>query len=148
LRRTVEVCIKRKDAAGQWCDATEGPSGLPTFYEGDLIGLEVTNRGSKPIYVGVLDFGLTRGISLLYPSGGFPEAIAPGGSLQIGIREGDEIELYIPDNFPFVLDPSSPAIAGGVEKFKCIVTTEQTDFSMLTQSGVRGLLKGRGANSP
>ena len=81
----VEVRLKRKDASGNWMDAiADAGSNAPTYYEGDFIGVEVTNNYAIPIYAHLFDFGLTRRIAQLYPRGGMAQAIAPEGTLQSG----------------------------------------------------------------
>ena len=75
---------------------------------------------------------------MLYPRGGMAQAIAPGGTLQVGMRDGEKIVLSLPKDYPYVVDPSAPASSGGVETFKVFITTEQADFRMLEQAAVRG----------
>ncbi len=53
------------------------------------------------------------------------------------MRDGDEIALYLPENFPFVpaLDGAEPD--SGLEVLKLFATTHEADFSGLVQAGVR-----------
>jgi hypothetical protein len=53
------------------------------------------------------------------------------------VREGDELELYLPDNFPYRPDPNDPAPEGGTETFKLIATACEADLTPLVQDGVR-----------
>jgi len=44
-------------------------------------------------------------VTLFYPVAGANEPLEQGRSIQIATRQGDVIELFIPENFPYVLDP-------------------------------------------
>ncbi|MBS1251088.1 MAG: hypothetical protein MAG451_00118 [Anaerolineales bacterium] len=152
LNGKVEFRLKRQKPDGTWEMAeAEDESGQIVFEEGDRIACEIVNRHSAPIYVSVLDFGLTGAISLLHPVAGASEQLVPGGSIQVGVRAGDEVELYMPDNFPYAPDPTDDQQpAGGAETFKLFATTHEADFSRLVQKGYRaiGLGQAKGAGTP
>jgi len=136
---------------GTWDVAKpEDGSGHIVFEEGDRIAAEIANHHTAPIYVSVLDFGLTGAVGLLHPVAGASEQLAPGQSTQIGVRVGDEVELYMPDNFPYVPDPTDKEPDGGTETFKLIATTHEADFSLLVQEGFRdvGPRTAKGAGTP
>jgi hypothetical protein len=132
----------------KWGDATAINNNLPLFYEGDEIGFQVTNKSPLPIYLSVLDLGLTKRISLLYPPKAASEKLeksrsAAGetenpnlGKVKIGVLPNEQITLYIPEGS---LVTNLPGIerTGGVEIFKLMVTTEQTNFSWIEQAGLR-----------
>ncbi|MFQ5858615.1 MAG: caspase family protein [Anaerolineae bacterium] len=146
LKGKVEFILKRQKRDGSWVKAEpEDDSGLIVFEEGERIAAEIVNRHSAPIYVSVLDFGLTGAVGLLHPVAGASEQLAPGKSIQIGVRAGDEVELYMPDNFPYVPDPNDEEPVAGTETFKLFATTHEADFSPLVQEGVRAA---RGAGTP
>jgi len=151
LKSKVEFALLRQAADGSWEKAApEDDGGQIVYEEGDRIAARITNNCSASIYVSALDFGLTGAVGLLHPVAGASEQLAPGNSIETGIRQGDEIELYMPDNFPYVPDPEDEAPTGGTEVFKLFATTHEADFSLLVQDGYRaiGLRTARGAGSP
>lgn len=106
------------------------------FAEGDGLAITVTNAHDSPIYVSVLDLGLSGAVSQVYPPAGVHSALVAGRTLEIGIREGDELEVFLPENFPF--GPRDKA--EGEECIKVFATARQADFRWLTQaSAVRGV---------
>ena len=140
LNGKVEFTLKQQATGDTWKDAEPDDAGGQVVYlEGDRIAAEVVNHYTAPIYVSVFDFGLSGAVSLLYPVAGAAEALAPGRSMQIGVRKGDEIELFLPDNFPYLPDPTDTEVAGGIETFKLFATTGAADFSSLAQGAVRGI---------
>ena len=142
LKYKVECTILYRLSDGTWIEPEPyDESGLIYFEEGSFIGLKVTNRHSGPLSITVLDFGLTGAISQLYPIEGASEPLGAGQTIEIGLRAGDEIQLYLPDTFALQYDPSNALITGGIETFKVLITTEPADFSMLVQEGTRGALE-------
>lgn len=81
----------------------------------------------------VLDFGIAGGISLLYPVQGANKKLAAGRSHRIGVRPGEEIDLFIPSGLPFGGPAGGPV--EGTELVKVFATTEEADFSPLFQEG-------------
>ncbi|MCP4657376.1 MAG: caspase family protein [bacterium] len=134
LRGRIEVVLKRRRPGESWevAEPQEG-AGEIVFEEGDRLALEITNHHQAPIYLGVLDFGLTWRIGLVYPVEGANEALAPNRTLEIGVREGEELPLFIPEGFPFGKPSRSQAAVGGTESVKIIATTHEADFSALAQ---------------
>jgi Caspase domain len=110
-----------------------GPDNLPLFYEGDFLGLKVANRSAQPLFIYALDLGLTGRISLVYPLTGTEDSLLPGRTLEVG-----ELDLYIPDEYPFVIPKPGERDLDGYETLKIIATTHKADFDPLLQSGVRG----------
>jgi hypothetical protein len=151
LKDKVELILKQQTPDGTWVVAEpEDSSGYIVFEEGDRIAAEIVNHHTAPIHVSVLDFGLTGAVGLLHPVAGASEQLASGKSIEIGVRVGDEVELYMPDNFPYVPDPKDKEPDGGTETFKLIATTHEADFSLLAQAGFRdiGPRTAKGAGSP
>jgi hypothetical protein len=99
------------------------------FGEGDRLAFEVVNREGRNVFVSVLNFGLSGGISLLYPPGRAGEMIAPGKSIRIGIGE-QRMTLEVPESFP---------AQHGTEALKAFISTDETDFRWLQQGGLRSL---------
>jgi hypothetical protein len=145
LKGKVEFILKRQTADGEWVVAEpEDDSGQIVFEEGERIAAEIVNRHQAPIYVSVLDFGLTGAVGLFHPVKGASEQLEPGKSIQIGVRAGDELDLYVPDNFPYIPDPNDEMPVGGTETFKLLATTHEADFSLLVQEGFKAI----GGNKP
>jgi hypothetical protein len=138
LKDKVGFVLKRQQPDGTWVAAEpQERSGQIVFNEGDRIAVEITNRHSAPIYVSVLDFGVTGAIGVLHPIAGAAEPLAPGRTNLLGTRDGDKIELYMPEDFPYVPDPTDEKPVGGTETLKLFATTHEADFSWLQQEGVR-----------
>jgi hypothetical protein len=145
LKSKVDFLLKRKNADGTWATAeTDNAGGYIIFEEGEYISCEVINHHDSPIYISILDFGLTGAVTLFYPVAGANEPLDQGRSIQIGARQGDVIELFIPENFPYVLDPEDTMPIGGIETLKLFATTHEADFSPLIQQGFRSITKGGG----
>ena len=140
LKGKVEFTLKRQDRNGVWVKAEpKVDGGLPVFFEGERIAAEITNNHTAPVYVSVLDFGLTGALGLLHPVAGASEELAPGRCIEFGVRRGDEVTLYLPDSFPYLPDPSDEAPVGGTEVFKLLATVHEADFGLLLQPGYRAI---------
>jgi hypothetical protein len=136
LKDKVKFILKRQASDGSWVAAEpENSSGQIVFKDNEQIALEVINQHNAPIYIGILDFGLTGAVRLLHPIEGSNEKLAPGQSIEIGVREGDEILLKIPSGFPFSPILKQETLIGGIETFKLFATTLETDFSLRVQEG-------------
>jgi hypothetical protein len=109
---------------------------LPLFHEGDSVAMRIVNRHDAPLFVYVLDLGLTGRIQLVYPPAGAEDSLLAGMTLEVGALSGREINLYIPDEFPFPAARPGDEVEG-IETLKLIVTTQPTDFEPLFQSGTR-----------
>ncbi len=139
LKDKVEFVLLQQTSDSSWAEAKpDDASGQIIYRDHDRIAARIVNRHNSPIYISILDFGLTGAIALLHPVTGASEQLAPGRSIQIGVRQGDEIELYTPDNYPYISDPNAKLPPGGTETFKLLATTHEADFSPLIQSGFRG----------
>jgi hypothetical protein len=140
LKSKVEFILKRRAIDGSWIEAKpEEQSGQIIFEEGERIAAEIINHYEAPIFVSVLDFGLTGAINLLYPIMGANERLVTEKSIRIGMREGEELELYFPEDFPYLPDPTDKKPIGGTEIFKLFATTQKADFSCLLQDGFRDI---------
>lgn len=138
LKDKIQFRLKRKDANDQWSIAEpDYRSGHVIFTEGERVAIEIENNHDAPVYFSILDFGVAGEISQLYPPQGANEELVPGKPFEIGTRKGQEILLYLPDNFPYAPDPSDRSSAEGVEVFKLFASTHEADFSILIQSGFR-----------
>jgi len=101
--------------------------GSSVFDDGEYLAFEVINNEKEPVFVSVLDFGVTGKISLLYPPNKSSEMIEAGQTLRIGAEKG-KIPLRLPKGH--IADK-------GIETFKAFITSDETDFSWLQQEGMR-----------
>lgn len=137
LAGKVTLTLKRWSPGSGWERVYAGEGSLPTFTVGDRIAFEIENSNTAPIFFYVLDFGLSGAISQLYPPQGANELLAAGNSICVGEKRGQEIELYLPESFPFVRYDGLQPASEGTETFKVFVTTREADFSALFQTGHR-----------
>ncbi|MFL6260318.1 MAG: caspase family protein [Thermoanaerobaculia bacterium] len=112
------------------------PGSLPVLNEGEALALRITSQHEKPLFVYVLDLGLTGRISLVYPAPGAENSLLAGRSVEIGTLPGDDMDLYIPDEFPFTAAGPGEEVEGS-ETLKILVTTHPAEFQSLFQGGVR-----------
>lgn len=149
LKDKIKFTLKRQTSDGNWIVAKpEKDGGYVVFTEGDRIAMEIVNFHDAPVYVAILDFGLTGSVSLLHPINGANEQLAPGKSIQIGIRDGDEMELYLPDKFFYTLESNDKKPFSGIETYKLIATTREADFSLLIQEGFKDVREFVGGDTP
>jgi caspase domain-containing protein len=115
-----------------------GKGGDTVFHEGDRLVLRISHEYERPLFIYVLDLGLTGRIELVYPvSGAEGDPLNPKQHLDIGAREGEDLVLYMPEEFPFDRCAPCGESPEGVETLKVIATTHPTDFSPLLQTGMR-----------
>jgi hypothetical protein len=95
--------------------------------EGDRISFGVVSRHTEPLYIYVLDFGLTGKVDQLYPVPGVSDPLAPGRTIEIGTFSDNRLDLLLPDGAP----------EGAEEYLKLFATSRETDLSSLFQT-VRG----------
>lgn len=142
LKGKVDFTLLRLGADGQtWEPAVSDDAGGAIRYrEGERIAFRITNRYDRSIYVSVLDFGLSGAVSLLHPIAGASEELLPNRTIEVGVRAGDEIELFMPDNFPFATDTvAGMTLTGGTEVYKLLAAVHPADFSSFVQDGFRSL---------
>jgi hypothetical protein len=127
---------------GEWRKAEPVYNNLPQFVEGEQIAFQVRNRSTIPLYVGVLDLGLTKNITLLFPNKAANDRIGAKtgsnenlGILKAGMESEGPITLSIPGE-TFLHEFPDINKKGGLEIFKLIVTTDQTSLSFNEQPGL------------
>jgi hypothetical protein len=151
LKDSVEFTLLQK-VRGKWREARSVYKNLPKYVEGEQIAFQVTNNSPSRIYVSVLDFGLTKRISLLYPQRAASQHLASTKAARkpnpdIGILKKGL--LPVPNDTMILTIPKEALTAklseldkeGGLEVFKLIVTTGETNFSFIEQSGVKNRQK-------
>lgn len=150
LSGLVDFDLFRQDGEGAWqkVGAEEG-QGDPVFEDGERIGFTVKNRSAGPVYVSVLDFGLSRRIDVLYPADRGSELIAAarsaddeqggrgGGTLRVGMDGQARVTLSFPEQLTFITAPAGGGPPLGREVFKLVVTTKPHDLWFLRQRGLR-----------
>ena len=120
----VQFNIYAQNNDGDWESANGGHH---VFTAGDRIGFEVVNKEKEPVFVSVLDFGLSGKIKLLYPPKTTSEVIEPGKTLKIAMGDR-KLRLGLPDNF---------SADQGTGAFKAFITNAEADFQWLQQEGTR-----------
>lgn len=153
LSGKIDFIILRQNQDLSWSEVEpEGKASQIVIYESERIALRIINRFEFPIFFTILDFGLCKDISVVYPPKGAKDIIGPlkppnpgklsspaegKGVLTIGTGDDQYIKLFFPSGFPF--DALLPAGGGrsrlkeGLEIFKLIVTTRPHDLSFLEQ---------------
>lgn len=125
----VELLCCQPDGAGQdgeWRTAEPEADGFPVFHDGDDLGLRIHNRSALPLYLHVLDLGLSGAVTLLHPFPGKHEALPGGRVEEVGLCSGEELEVSVPEVF---------AGEEGLEWLKIFATTCEADLSFLSSEG-------------
>ncbi len=154
LNGFVDFEIFIKGSSGEWTAATVDREGsIPKVIDSEQIALRIVNRFIDPIFVSILDLGLSKNVRLLYPSSGASELIDPGkkkpsgsdpfrkmpGVLSVGNEKSMRFNLFFPEKYvDFDSCRDQPSVPRqGLEIYKLIVTTRPHDLGFLTQEGVR-----------
>jgi len=125
----VDLLLLRRRPDGSWVEAAPSADGRLVFEEGESIGLRIVNLHDEPIYVTVLDFGLSYAVGPLFPPPNSQPKLEAKRTFDYGTDPARvEIQLGMPQGF----DRTE-----GLETFKLIATTEPTDFRVFQQGGVR-----------
>ncbi|MCP4655279.1 MAG: caspase family protein, partial [bacterium] len=134
LNDALEIELLRRRRDGDWLPVEPEPQGSMVCQEGDFLGIRLRHRHDAPLHVAVLDLGFTGRISLLYPARGGFKPLPPGLNLKIGLDKDEEFELYVPEELPY----PGESFEHGLETLVFLATTEEADFGLLVQEGVRG----------
>lgn len=139
LDGTVTMTLQRKLADGSLVPAEPEKNNMPVFKHGDAIEITVSHTYEKPLYIYLLNIGLTLSVGQVFPPLGAHEPIGPNQSFDIGQSRwgARRIPLRVPKDFPFAQDPEDGAISEGIDTAVLLVTEEPADFSPLLQAGVR-----------
>lgn len=138
LRDGVDLELLRLAPNGKWAVAQpEAAGGQIVFEEGEAIAFRITSHFGEPVFVNLLDFGLTGSVSLVYPARGAKEKLGARTNFEIGTRPGERgFTLRMPKEFPYVDGVDGGAVEG-TETLKLFVTKGEADFGFLAQQGVR-----------
>lgn len=113
-------------------------AGDPVFFEGERLVLEIRNRSLTPLYIYVLDLGLTGSVSSVYPPvEGAGEVLEGGRSILAGVRRGQELELMIPQGFQYLHQGADGEPIEGLETLILFATPNPADFGPLHQKPMR-----------
>ncbi len=141
LRGKIELTVRRH-ASSRWAEENGGngkaAAGGPVFRAGERVCFEVVHGHAAPLYLYLLDFGLSGSISLIYPAAGGEQKPVPAHRVTVlGDDDLAPIKLFIPRGFPFPGGGAVP-VGGWTETVKLFATTKEADFSPLVQGAVRG----------
>lgn len=128
-----------------------GNNQISAIQQSKRIALRIINRFEHPIYFTILDFGLSKSVSLIYPPPGANILIGhcnsensddsdkDMGIFTIGKGEDESFELSFPEEFPFTIPEigNDASNKKGLEIYKLFITTRPHDLSFLLQEGVR-----------
>ena len=135
LRDRIEVNLLRWKNR-EWVPAEPEDGGLVRFRNHEPFDLQVLNHTRKPVYVHVLDLGLSGRIELLYPVDGAFDELQPGRHLLLSEAQGKDFLFYIPEILPF---ENPGGNVEGIQHLKVLATVDRSDFSLLVQDGVKYL---------
>lgn len=132
LRDLLTLELWRRRPGGEWLPAVPETDDEPVYDEGDSLGIRLHHDHGAPLYVGILDCGLTGAIELLYPIRGASDPWSKGHKLVLGMPpDAMDLRLYVP-----------AGLTSGRETLVFLLTTAPTDFGLWIriadeQSGAR-----------
>lgn len=135
------VQLLRETADGGWAPAAEILGEGVCFESEDRFAIAIKSRAAIPVYVAILDLGVTGRISLLYPYGDSePECLAPGSSFVLGTQAMEEQRIFLPEQSLWIR-PASPVGSGasheviGHTTMLFFFSAMPVDFSSVEQPG-------------
>jgi hypothetical protein len=130
----IDFTLLRKNPSGTWDPAQPDRAGRIVYKAGECLALRIVNRQTLPLFINVLDFGVTAGVTPIYPyAEGANEQLVKGRPCEFGVRDDETLTPLIP---PEMTENE------GVETLKLIAATREIDFSWLRQEGVRSVRGG------
>ena len=135
----VTVTLKRTLADGRVVPAKPEKHNMPVFKHGDSMEVTVSHTYEKPLFLYLLNIGLTLGVSQVFPALGAHEPLLPNKDFDVGQARwgGRRIPLRFPKDFPFAQDPEDAATDEGIDTALLLLTEEPADFSPLLQASLR-----------
>jgi caspase domain-containing protein len=130
LRDLVDFFVHRREGEGCAVAELDG-DGTPVFFEGDRLVLEIKNRSQMRLFFYVLDVGLTGKVSPVFPPLGSHEPLERSRRVCVGLRPGEDLQLFIPEDFRYFRRFPEGMPAEGVETLKLFVTPSAADFGPL-----------------
>jgi hypothetical protein len=127
LRGKVEFSLLRQTTGG-WEEAKPGANGSVVYRTGERVAFRIRNRHTEPVFVSVLDFGLTYAVTPIYPVPGANEKHLPNVRVDFGTQQNRGFVLGLPPGY---------RDAEGLETLKLIATTRESDFTWMGQPAVR-----------
>ncbi|TRY29932.1 caspase family protein [Aliiglaciecola sp. M165] len=121
----VDFNVYRSTDGANWTKVDENT----VFVHGDRVAFELINNEDRDLFLSVLDIGLSGRVALFYPPGHNSEKITSGQTLKVGFNQ-IKIQLGVPADFEQPI---------GRETFKAMISTDETSFAWLQQSGTRSL---------
>ncbi len=113
--------------------------GQVVYEEGDKIAFRVTSTHNAPVFVTLIDFGISGAVTSIHP---YKEARAQvplraEGTFDYDVRPGMVFDVRWPENFPYAESVENARETVGVETIRLFVTEKPTDFSVLQQVALR-----------
>ena len=99
LADTVDVIVKRRPQSEIGWEKYPIDAPVPVFYEGDRLAMTIRNTGSQPVFVTVLNFGVSGAVYQVHPIEGASEQLVPDNEVSFGIADDDVIDVFLPKNF-------------------------------------------------
>lgn len=145
LRDRFAVQLLRQTSAGGWEAAPEVLGEGAHFRSEERFAIAIKSHAAVPVYIAVLDLGVSGSISVIHPFGGdASERLAPGGSFALGTQEMEELRLVLPEEGQLLTRrPSAPGAESsqwvGQETLLFFFSEMPVDFSPLEQLGFERL---------
>jgi hypothetical protein len=136
LEKAIDFHLHRLEE-GHCATPILGLGGEPVFFENDRLVLEIQNHSKAPLYVYVLDIGLTGRVEPVFPPLGSHEQLEIGHTLQVGRREGQELTLFIPKDYRLLHRIPEALPVEGQERLKLFATPSPANFEVLFLPGMR-----------
>ena len=138
LRGRFSLDLLRLERDGSWSVARPGSDGGHIVLdEGEAIAFRIESRHDEPVYISLLDFGLSGVIAQVFPPRNAQDQLAPGVTFEIGTTSTVPVRLMWPAGHPFVSAAAHPREVEGRETVKLFITEQPADFFALEQQGVR-----------
>lgn len=103
----------------------------PVFFEKDRLVFEIRNRSKIPLYIYILDIGLTGRVQPVFPPLGSHELLEIGHTVQVGAREGEDLTLFIPADYRLLHRIPEAMPVEGRERLKLFATPSPANFEVL-----------------
>lgn len=130
----IHFTVQRLEA-GNCVPPERDRDGRMVFQVDDQIVLKVRNDSEAPLYVYVLDVGLTGKVTPVYPDPGACKPLEAGFSIKVGMD--GLLKLFMPEDFPLLHRRGKDGRLEGWETLKLFASTSPADFHVLENNGYR-----------